>query len=74
MRNESYYLNSYEQAKSALTELIEMPNHYVDRIIRSIQENNGKLTNKLAKDYPFLKDEQLWQQMVEIVKEAFQKR
>lgn len=74
MRNESYYLNSYEQAKSALTELIEMPNHYVDRIIRSIQENNGKLTNKLAKDYPFLKDEQLWQQMVEVVKEAFQKR
>lgn len=73
MRNESYYLNSYEQAKSALTELIEMPNHYVDRIIRSIQENNGKLTNKLAKDYPFLKDEQLWQQMVEAIKEAFQK-
>lgn len=68
MREESHYLRCYELAKEKIKEVIEMPDHYADRIIRSVLENNGVLTNKLAKDYPFLKEEQVWQTLTTVIK------
>lgn len=72
MREEALYLQRYDQAVSALKEIIEMPDHYAERIIRSIQENRGKLSNKLAKEYEFLQHNHIWQQMVDVIQAIFQ--
>lgn len=72
MRQESFYLRSHEQAKNTIKEIIEMPDHYADRIIRSVLDNNGKLTNKLAKEYSFLTQKSRWEQIVTAVQVAFQ--
>lgn len=72
MREEALYLQRYDRAVSALKEIIDMPDHYAERIIRSIRENHGKLSNKLAKEYEFLQQDDLWQDMVDVVKSIFE--
>lgn len=72
MRQESHYLMDYDAAKTAIKNIYEMPDHYIDRIIRSIQENNGQLSGKLAKELPFLAQDDVWAEMVLAVKQAFQ--
>lgn len=68
MREQSQYLKTHEQIREKLKELVEMPNSYADRIIRSIRENKGQLSNKLMKEFDFLKNNQdLWQKMVHVV-------
>ena len=49
-----------------------MPNDYADRIIRVIRENKGQLSNKLIKEFDFLKDNQyLWQKIVQVIEPVF---
>lgn len=73
MREESLYLLHHEEAREAIKEIIEMPNDYADRLICSIRQNQGKLTNKLVKEFDFLENnETLWQQLVMAVTNAFQ--
>ena len=72
MREESLYLLHHEQAREAIKEIIEMPNDYADRIIRSARQNQGKLTNKLIKEFDFLENnEDLWQQLLDAITNAF---
>ncbi len=71
MREESRYLRSHGLARRALKELIEMPDAQADRIIRSIEENRGRLTNMLAKEIPVLQREGLWEQVVAAVRDSF---
>ena len=72
MREESLYLLHHEQAREAIKEIIEMPNDYADRIIRSVRQNQGKLTNKLIKEFDFLENnEDLWQQLLDAITNAF---
>lgn len=67
MRQESLYLRNYDKAREALQEVIEMPGHYADRVIRSILDNHGVLSQKLKKEMPLLEEEGVWQQLVDIV-------
>ncbi|TNG96780.1 cell filamentation protein Fic [Pasteurellaceae bacterium USgator11] len=71
MREESHYLRSHDLAREAIKEIIEMPNHYIDRIIRTVQNNDGVLSHKLAKEYPFLTEGERWQEIVNAIKNAF---
>lgn len=72
MREESLYLLHHEKAREAIKEIMEMPNDYADRIIRSVRQNNGKLTNKLVKELPFLEhNESLWESFVEAITQVF---
>lgn len=71
MRQESHYLMDYDAAKTAIKNIYEMPDHYIDRIIRSIQENQGQLSGKLAKELPFLAQDHIWEKMVLAVQQAF---
>ncbi|MCQ9328007.1 Fic family protein [Pelistega suis] len=68
MRQESLYLRNYDKAREALQEVIEMPGHYADRVIRSILDNQGILSQKLKKEMPLLEEEGVWQQLVDIVR------
>ena len=48
-----------------------MPNSYADRIIRSILQNRGAKSNKLLKDYPFLTNDEVWDDIISVVVEIF---
>lgn len=70
MREESRYLRSHARARAALKEVVEMPDHQADRVLRSIEQNHGELSNVLAKEVPILAQPGVWAEIVEIVSQA----
>ncbi len=71
MRAESRYLRSHATARAALKEVVEMPDHQADRVLRSIEHNRGDLSNVLAKEMPVLNEPGVWAAIVESVSRAF---
>ena len=72
MRAEAIFLRANDQARQAIKEIIEMPDPDIDRIIRSVRENDGQLSNKLLKLYPLLDQrDELAQQIATVIQEAF---
>jgi hypothetical protein len=47
-----------------------MPDHQADRLLRSIEQNQGKLSNVLAKEMPVLQEPSVWAAIVEAVSHA----
>jgi hypothetical protein len=72
MRSESRYMRSHARARAAIKEVIEMPDTQVDRVIRSIEANNGALTKLLSRDIPQLAHEGVWAAVVAAVRGAFE--
>ncbi|QAA92432.1 Fic family protein [Pollutimonas thiosulfatoxidans] len=72
MREQSRYLRNHGRARQALKEVVEMPDHQADRILRSIEQNNGELSNALAKQMPILNEPRVWTEIIEAVSRAFQ--
>jgi hypothetical protein len=71
MREESRYLRSHAQARSAIKDVVEMPDAQIDRVIRSVQANQGQLSNVLRDEIPLLADPKVWDAMVQAIKDAF---
>jgi fido (protein-threonine AMPylation protein) len=71
MREESRYLRSHAQARAALKEIVEMPDHQADRVLRSIEQHRGELSNVLAKEMPVLREPGIWPTIVDAVSRAF---
>lgn len=71
MRDESRYLRGHARARAALKEVIEMPDQQADRVLRSIEQNRGELTNMLAKEMPVLLQREVWVEIVEAVSRAW---
>jgi hypothetical protein len=65
MRGESRHLRNHAQARAAIKDIIEMPDLQIDRVIRSVEANQGKLSNVLAKEIPLLAEPGLWTAIVE---------
>lgn len=72
MREESRYLRSHARARAALKEIVEMPDLQADRVLRSIEQNRGELSNVLAKEMPVLRQPGVWTDIVEAVSQVFQ--
>jgi hypothetical protein len=72
MLHESRYLRSHGQARAAIKEILEMPDVQVDRVIRSIQNNQGELSGVLRKELPVLEAPGLWEAIVQAVHRAFE--
>lgn len=72
MRQESRYMRSHARARAAIKDVIEMPDAQVDRVIRSIDVNQGKLTGSLAKEIPQVSSPDIWQAILAAVKTAFE--
>lgn len=68
MREESRYLRSHARARTAIKDVIEMPDVQADRVIRSIEANNGQLTRVLVQEIPQL--EAMWEDIVRAVRDA----
>jgi hypothetical protein len=73
MHEESSYLLSHSQARSAIKDIVEMPDAQIDRVIRSAQANQGKLSNVLSNEIPLLADSTVWDAIVQAITRAFLK-
>jgi hypothetical protein len=71
MLTESRHLRRHGQARAAIKELVEMPDPQIDRMIRSIEVNQGQLSGVLLKEMPVLADPELWRAIVQCVRQAF---
>ena len=71
MREESIYLRSHTQARAALKEIVEMPDQQADRVLRSIEQNHGELSNVLAKEMPVLQQAGIWEAITQATARAF---
>jgi Fic/DOC family len=71
MREESRYLRSHARARAAIKNLIEMPDPQADRLLRSIEQGGGRLSNVLVKELPLLAEPGLWEDLVAVVRAAF---
>ncbi len=72
MREQSRYLRNHGRARQAIKEIVEMPDHQVDRVLRSIEQNRGQLSNVLAKEMPVLRQPGIWAQIIQTVSQAIQ--
>jgi hypothetical protein len=74
MREESRVLRSHALARAAVKDIIEMPDMQIDRVIRSMEANQGKLSSALAKEIPALSQEGVWEAVRQAIEAAFQDR
>lgn len=56
MHDEALYLQQHEAARMRLKAVLEGPNSDLDRIIRSVREQNGRISGKLREEFPRLAD------------------
>lgn len=59
MRDEAHFLQANERARQAIKQVLEAPDNELDVIIRSVRENNNRISNKLTKLYPVLAEKQV---------------
>jgi hypothetical protein len=71
MRQESRYLRSHQRARAAIKEVVEMPDHQADRLLRSMEQNQDQLSNVLAREMPVLAQAGVWEAIVGAVRQAF---
>lgn len=71
MREESRQLRRHALARAGIKEIIEAPDAQIDRIIRSVEANQGKLSNALQKELPLLAESGIWPAIVQAVRTAF---
>ena len=71
MLEEARYLRSHAQARAAIKDIVEMPDAQLDRVIRSVAANQGRLSNAMAGEMPLLDDPGIWQAIVAAVGRAF---
>lgn len=71
MREESRYMRAHAQARAAIKEIVEMPDAQIDRVIRSAEANQGKLSNALSKEIPVLAESDIWESIVQVIEQSF---
>lgn len=71
MHAQAAFFRSNGLARAALKEIIEGPDSDIDAIIRSVRENAGVRSGKLAKRFPALLNDATWHRVTAAVTEAF---
>jgi len=72
MRGELLFLRNHDRARRDVKESIEGPDQDIDRIIRSIRENNFRISGKIRREFPVLDQfPERANALVEAVREAF---
>ena len=71
MREESRYMRSHARARAAIKDIVEMPDMQIDRVIRSVEANQGRLSNALAKEIPMLEEPGVWDGILQAIESAF---
>jgi hypothetical protein len=71
IRNESVHLRNHAIARAAIKEIIEIPDMQIERLIRSVEANPGKLSNVLSKEIPALAEAGVWDAVAKAIRSAF---
>jgi hypothetical protein len=71
MRDEAGYLRALRAAREGIKNLLEGPDADIDRIIRAIRQNGGKVSGKLAKEFPSLEEAELADAIAGVIAEEF---
>lgn len=71
MRKEALTLRNLRVARERVKRVIEGPDGDIDRIIRSVRENGGKVSGKLQAEFPSLADEGLAAEVAAAIQAAF---
>lgn len=71
MRKEAGHLRALRLARERIKNVLEGPDNDIDRIIRSVRQNGGRLTNKLLEEFPMLAEEALGKEIVAAIEAAF---
>lgn len=67
MRHQIESHQSYIDARDKVKDTLEGPNEHIDRIMRSIERNEGQISNKLAKEFPMLKDPEISEPIKDVI-------
>lgn len=71
MRKEASYLRCLHRARERVKQIVEGPDRDIDRIIRSVRDHGGKVSNKLLKEFPLLADRDISDELIATIQEAF---
>lgn len=71
MRNEAALLRAWDSARAAVKYIIEGPDPDIDRIVRSIHGNSGRISNKLRSEFPVLADPAVASDILQAISGAF---
>jgi hypothetical protein len=71
MREEAGFLRSLYLAREQVKQIIEGPDSDIDRIIRSVRENSGQVSNKLVKEFALLGEASIADAVVAAIQRAF---
>ncbi len=71
MRTEANYLRNLRMARERIKMVIEGPDGDIDRILRSMRDNGGKVSNKLLREFPVLADKTLTNKVEALIQAVF---
>jgi hypothetical protein len=71
MAEEAMVLLNFRTALERMKEVIEIPDLYANRIIRSLLENTWEASGKLRKEFSFLDDGKIREPLIFAVRSAF---
>jgi hypothetical protein len=71
MRNESFHLGNHAVARAAVNEIIEIPDMQIDRLVRSVEANQRKLSSVFSKEMPALAKAGFCDAVVQAIRSAF---
>jgi hypothetical protein len=71
MRKEAGHLRTLRLARERVKNVLEGPDSDIDRIIRSVRENGGKLSNTLLKEFPLLSEDAIGLDVVAVIQAVF---
>jgi hypothetical protein len=67
MRYQIQSHQAYIEAREQIKDILDGPNEHVDRILRSVEQNNCQIGNKLKNEFPALDNPAIQESIVEIV-------
>lgn len=71
MTNEARYIRDWERARAAVKKVIDGPDIDIDRIIRSVRENQGNISNALRKQFAVLEQQAVVDEVVGAIKAVY---
>lgn len=71
MRVEAEFLQQLFRARDAVKDVMDGPNEVIDRVIRSIRDNQGEVSGKLRREIPQLEDAVFAERVVNAIRESF---
>lgn len=71
MTNEARIMRDWTRARIEVKKVIDGPDQDIDRIVRSVRDNNGMISNSLKTQFPVLQNDEIAKELVEAVASVF---